>query len=40
MYRMIHASDHKDAPELMERAYRSTVNFSEPKEQLNFHFDI
>ena len=40
MYRMIHATDHKDAPKLMERAYRSTVNFSEPKEQLNFQFGI
>ena len=38
MYRMIHASDHEEAPKLMERAYRSTVNFTEPKEQFKFQF--
>jgi three-Cys-motif partner protein len=34
MYQMIHASDHREAPKLMARAYRNAVNAEEPPEQL------
>lgn len=34
MYHMIHATDHDEAPKLMYRAYRKTVNSSEPMDQL------
>ena len=34
MYHMIHATDHDDAPKQMYRAYRKTVNPSEPMDQL------
>ena len=34
MYHMIHATDHDEAPKQMYRAYRKTVNASEPMDQL------
>jgi hypothetical protein len=34
MYQMIHASDHREAPKLMARAYRNACNAEEPPEQL------
>jgi three-Cys-motif partner protein len=34
LYQMIHASDHREAPRLMARAYRNAVNAEEPPEQL------
>jgi three-Cys-motif partner protein len=34
MYYMIHATDHPDAPEAMQRAYRNAVRPKEPAEQL------
>jgi three-Cys-motif partner protein len=34
MYYMIHATDHREAPILMSRAYRNTVSALEPIEQL------
>lgn len=38
MYYMIHASDHHEAPKLMERAYKFVTNRSEPPKQLPFKF--
>lgn len=38
MYHMLHATDHEEAPELMNRAYRQAVRYSQkPAEQLSFH---
>jgi hypothetical protein len=34
MYYMIHATDHPEAPKLMNRAYELTVQPQEPVEQL------
>jgi hypothetical protein len=34
MYYMIHATDHPDAPEAMQGAYRNAVRPKEPAEQL------
>jgi three-Cys-motif partner protein len=34
MYYMIHATDHPEAPKLMQRAYKSVLNPLEPTEQL------
>ena len=36
---MIHASDHNEAPNLMQRAYRSVMLPLEPEEQLNLKLD-
>lgn len=38
MYYMIHASDHYEAPKLMDRAYRFVTNRSETSTQLLFEF--
>lgn len=38
MYYMIHATDHNEAPKLMERAYHHAVLPKEPFEQLQFLF--
>lgn len=38
MYYMVHATDHRDAPGLMSRAYRRAVSPREPPEQLMFEF--
>ena len=35
MYYMIHASDHKDAPMLMNRAYGKALDIKESDEQLD-----
>lgn len=40
MYFMIHASDHKEAPNLMARAYRLATKYAEPKEQFELDFGI
>ena len=39
LFTMIHASDHNEAPNLMQRAYRSVMLPLEPKEQLNLKLD-
>ena len=39
MYYMVHATDHKDAPKLMYRAYRKAANRSEPAQQLNLELN-
>jgi len=36
MYYMIHASDHKEAPLLMNRAYGKALDIKETPEQLDF----
>jgi three-Cys-motif partner protein len=36
MYHMIHATDHPDAPKIMNRAYFNATNAREPIEQLEF----
>ena len=38
MYHMIHATDHKAAPKLMQRAYRVATKRTGPAEQLGFEF--
>ena len=38
MYYMIHATDHPDAPGLMNRAYRRAVLPKEPPEQVLMEF--
>jgi three-Cys-motif partner protein len=40
MYYMIHATDHPDAPSLMERAYNHAVQPKESVDQLKFEFGI
>ncbi len=39
MYFMIHATDHPDAPKLMDRAYRQAVYEKEPMEQIKIEFE-
>ena len=38
MYHMLHATDHKEAPDLMHRAYHQAVARREPPEQFIFEF--
>lgn len=40
MFHMIHASDHPEAPVLMQRAYRNVTKAPESTEQLNMEFGI
>ena len=40
MYYMIHATDHPDAPGLMDRAYRNAVLPKEPYEQLSLELGL
>ncbi len=40
MYYMIHATDHPDAPKLMNRAYRKVVKPREPYEQLSLELGL
>lgn len=39
MYFMIHASDHPEAPKLMQRAYRAVVVDQDPPKQMLFEFN-
>ena len=39
MYYMIHASDHREAPKLMRRAYKTVTNRDKPHEQLTLLMD-
>lgn len=39
IYHMIHATDHAEAPNLMNRAYHKAIREKEPLEQLAFEFD-
>ena len=40
MYYMIHATDHPEAPKLMERAYNKAVQPKEPLNQLQFELGL
>jgi len=39
MFYMIHASDHPEAPQLMDRAYHNVTNRLEPEDQLEIEFE-
>ena len=40
MYYMIHATDHPEAPKLMERAYNKAVQTKEPLDQLQLQLGL